>query len=50
MIGASMPAAAQASRKRKKVSASKKNWVMAECAPASILRFSQSTSAVSLPA
>ena len=41
--GAVMPEAAQASRKRKKVSASKKNWVMAELAPASILRFRKST-------
>ncbi len=45
MIGAVMPARSQASRKRRKVSASKKNWVMALLAPASILRFSQVTSA-----
>ena len=46
MIGAVIPAFTQASRKRKKVSASKKNWVIALVAPASILRFSQVTSAV----
>ncbi len=49
MIGASIPAAAHASRKRKKVSARKKNWVMAEVAPASILRLSQATSAAVPP-
>ncbi len=48
MIGAVMPASAQASRKRRKVSASKKNWVMALEAPASILRLSQCTSAVAV--
>ena len=41
MIGASIPAFTQASRKRKNVSASKKNWVMAAVAPASSLRLSQ---------
>ena len=45
MIGASMPAAAHLSRNRKNVSASKKNCVIALVAPASILRFSQATSA-----
>ncbi len=44
MTGAVMPAFTQASRKRKKVSASKKNWVIALVAPASILRLRNSTS------
>ena len=45
MIGTSIPAASQRSRKRKNVSAEKKNWVIALVAPASTLRFSQATSA-----
>ena len=43
VMGFSIPAAAQASLKRKKVSASKKNCVIASSAPASNLRLSQST-------
>src|SRR5438270_9468208 len=44
-IGACTPAAARASRKRRNASVSKKNWVMARVAPASILRFRFSRSA-----
>ena len=44
-ISASIPAAATASRKRKKVSGSKKNCVIARVAPASSLRFRLSRSA-----
>ena len=45
MTGTVIPASAQASRNRRKVSASKKNCVIASEAPASILRLSQSISA-----
>ena len=44
-IGAVMPALTQASLKRRKSSASKKNCVIASLAPASIFRLSQSISA-----
>src|SRR3546814_4175413 len=43
-IGASIPAAAAASRKRRKASGEKKNWVIARVAPASSLRFRLSRS------
>ena len=45
LYGAVMPIFAQRSRNRKKLSASKKNWVMALVAPASSLAFSQCASA-----
>jgi hypothetical protein len=50
MIGASIPAFTQASRKRKNVSGRKKNCVMALLAPASIFRFRNSMSACAEPA
>ena len=43
-ISASIPAAAASSRKRKKQSGEKKNWVIARSAPASTLRFKFSRS------
>ena len=49
-IGAEIPAAAQASRKRRKSSLSKKNCVSAMPAPASSLRFRFSMSASALAA
>ncbi len=49
-ISASIPAARQASWKRKKVSGSKKNWVIARVAPASSLRLRLSRSAAGLAA
>jgi hypothetical protein len=47
-ISASIPAAAASSRKRKKQSGEKKNWVIARSAPASTLRlrFSRSNARV----
>ena len=47
-ISTSMPAAAASSRKRKKQSGEKKNWVIARSAPASTLRFRLSRSAVAV--
>ncbi|GAV32722.1 hypothetical protein ROTAS13_00359 [Roseomonas sp. TAS13] len=44
-IGTEMPAASARSMKRRKVSVSKKYWVIARVAPASILRFRLSRSA-----
>ena len=49
-IGAVIPALAQASRKRRKSSFSKKNWVIAVAAPASSLRLRLSMSAAGLAA